>query len=135
MGPRGVPPNGDEPVRTEVLREGDRARVTRLISSSGTAIRKEPTGPDAQRRLRHEVTMLQRLRGVDGVAQLVYAPRYPGSIMMADAGDTNLAAVAKPLAVDELLGLSVRLAGAVAGNAPAGGDAPGYLPGQHRDVP
>ena len=51
-----------------------------------TVIRKEPLGPDAERRLRHEVAMLERLRGVAGVAQLVDEPRYPGSIVLADAG-------------------------------------------------
>ena len=29
--------------------------------------------------------MLERLRGVKGVAQLAEAPQYPGSIMIADA--------------------------------------------------
>ena len=59
--------------------------------------------------------MLERLRGVDGVAQLVEAPRYPGSIVLADVGGTSLAGLAKPLAVDELIGLAVELARAVAG--------------------
>ena len=59
--------------------------------------------------------MLERLRGVAGVAQLAAAPRYPGSIVLADAGGTSLAGVAKPLAVDELIGLAVGLARAVAG--------------------
>ena len=35
--------------------------------------------------------MLERLRGVEGVAQLVEAPRYPGSIVMEDVGGTSLA--------------------------------------------
>ena len=69
-----------------------------------TVIRKVPLGPDAERRLRHEVAMLERLRGVERVAQLVEAPRYPGSIVLADAGGTSLAALAKPLAVGELIG-------------------------------
>ena len=30
--------------------------------------------------------MLERLRGVAGVAQLAEAPRYPGSVVLADAG-------------------------------------------------
>ena len=76
----------DAPARAEVVHESDRTRVTRLFLAGGTVIRKEPLGPDAQRRLRHELAMLERLRGVEGVAQLVEAPRYPGSIVLADAG-------------------------------------------------
>ncbi|MEV6926144.1 AAA family ATPase [Dactylosporangium sp. NPDC051485] len=72
-------------------------------------------GPSAPRRLRHELAILERLRGVDGVARLVEAPRYPGSIVLADAGDTNLAGLAKPLPVGDLIGLAVALARAVAG--------------------
>ncbi len=37
-----------------------------------------------------------------------------GRLCLADAGGTNLAGLAKPLAVDELIGLAVKLAGAVA---------------------
>ena len=78
-------------------------------------IRKEPLGPDADRRRRHEVAILERLRGVGGVAQLLDAPRCPGSIVMEDAGGTSLAELAKPLAADLLIGLAVELARAVAG--------------------
>jgi signal transduction histidine kinase len=59
--------------------------------------------------------MLERLRGVAGVAQLVEAPdmpRYPGSIVLADAGTTSPAG---PLAVDVMVRLAVVLARAVAG--------------------
>ena len=41
--------------------------------------------------------MLERLRGVAGVAQLAEAPRYPGSVVLEDAGGTSLAGMAKPL--------------------------------------
>ena len=68
------------------MHESERTRVTRLFLPGGTVIRKEPLGPDAPRRLRHEAAMLERLRGVAGVAQLADAPRYPGSIVLADAG-------------------------------------------------
>jgi signal transduction histidine kinase len=59
--------------------------------------------------------MLRRLRGVVGVVPLLEAPRYPGSIVLADVGDTNLAGLGTPLDVDELVELAVRLARAVAG--------------------
>jgi hypothetical protein len=58
--------------------------------------------------------MLGRLRGVVGVAQLLDAPTYPDSISLADVGGTSLAGVPTPLDVDELIGLAVRLARAVA---------------------
>jgi tRNA A-37 threonylcarbamoyl transferase component Bud32 len=94
--------------------------VTRLFLAGRTVIRKEPLGPDADRRLRHEVAMLERLRGVPGVAQLAQAPRYTGSIVLADAGDVTLAGLAKPLATDELTGLGLGLARAIAGMHRAG---------------
>ena len=59
--------------------------------------------------------MLERLRGVAGVAQLAGAPRYPGSVVLADAGGASLAGAAKPLAAGELAGLAVGLGRAVAG--------------------
>jgi signal transduction histidine kinase len=110
-----VLPGRDPSVRAELVRESERSRVTRLFFAGRMVIGKEPLGPDAERRLHHEVAMLERLRGVVGVAQLVEAPRYPRSIVMADAGGRSLAGVAKPLAVDELIRLAVALAQAVAG--------------------
>ncbi|WP_432969114.1 AAA family ATPase [Dactylosporangium sp. CA-233914] len=65
--------------------------------------------------MRHELAMLERLRGVEGVAQLVEVSRCPGSIVLADAGAVSLAGLVKPLAVGELVGLAVGLARAVAG--------------------
>lgn len=105
----------DPPVRAEVVHGSERTRVTRLFVAGNTVVRKEPLEPDAPRRLRHEQAILERLRGVEGVAQPVEAPQRPGSIVLADAGDVTLARVAKPLAVDELVGLAVGLVRAVAG--------------------
>ncbi|MCU1663775.1 MAG: serine/threonine protein kinase, partial [Pseudonocardia sp.] len=115
MGAGGVRPGRDPPVRAELLHESRRTRVTRVFLPGRTAVRKEPLGPAAQRRLRHERAMLERLRGVEGVAQLLEAPRYPGSLVLADVGGTSLAGLAKPLAVDDLIGLAMELARAVAG--------------------
>src|ERR1700754_713178 len=116
MGTDGALPGQDPPARAAVLlHESVRTRVTRVSLPAGTVVRKEALGPDAQRRLRHEVAILQRLRGADGVAQLVEAPRYPGSIVLADAGETTLAEPAEPLAVDELIRSAIKLARAVAG--------------------
>jgi hypothetical protein len=68
----------DPPGRAEIAHESGRTRITRMFLPGRTMIRKEPLGPDAERRLRHEAAMLARLRGVDGIAQLVKAPRYAG---------------------------------------------------------
>ncbi|HTP17368.1 MAG TPA: hypothetical protein VMK13_16230, partial [Streptosporangiaceae bacterium] len=120
MGAGGMPAGRDLPVRAEIVHQSDRTRVTRLFLPERTVIRKEPLGPDADRRLRHEAAMLERLRGVEGVAQLAQAPRYAGSVVLADAGSTSLAGVARPLAVDGLTGLAAGLARAVAGMHRAG---------------
>jgi predicted ATPase/signal transduction histidine kinase len=109
-----VPPSPETPVPAEIVHESGRTRITRLALPGGTVIRKQPLGPDAERRVRHEVAMLQRLRGATGVAQLAGAPRYPGSVVLADAGAASLAGAAKPLAADELTGLAVGLGRAVA---------------------
>ncbi|MDG6108313.1 AAA family ATPase [Dactylosporangium aurantiacum] len=99
--------------RAEVVHDSEHTRVTRVVAGH-PLIRKEPLGPDAPRRVQHEAAMLQRLRGVPDVAQLVDAAPRSGAITMADAGDTTLAALAKPLAARELLSLATRLARAVA---------------------
>ena len=111
----GAVPGRDPPVRTELVRESVRTRVTRLFIAGRTLIRKEPLGPDAARRLQHELAILERLRGVMGVAQLVEAPQYPGSIVVEDAGDASLAGLVKPLRPDYLVDLGLALTRAVAG--------------------
>jgi hypothetical protein len=110
MGAVGVLPDGDPPVRAETLHESGRTRVTRLFLPGRTVIRKQPLGPDAVGRLEHERAKLERLRGLDGVAQVVDAPQYPDSIVLADVGGTSTAALVKPLAVDDLIRLAVALA-------------------------
>jgi len=114
MGESAALPDRAPPVRAEILRESERTRVTRLFLSGRTVIRKEPLGPDGQPRLQHELAILERLRGVVGVAQPLDEPRSPGSITLADGGEACLAQVVKPLAVDELIGLAEQLARAVA---------------------
>jgi GAF domain-containing protein len=115
MGSGQVLPGADPPVRAETVHQSGRTRVTRLFLPGGTVIRKEPLGPSGERRVRHEVAMLERLRGMTGVAQLAAAPQYPGSAVLADAGATSLAGQAKPLAVADLIGLGLGLSRAVAG--------------------
>ena len=112
--------DGDPPVQAETLHESGRTRVTRLFLPGRTVILKEPLGPDAVGRLEHERAMLERLGGVDGVAQLVDAPRYPDSIVVADVGGTSMATLAKPPAVDDLSGSRWRWRGPSPGCTGAG---------------
>ena len=49
------------------------------------------------------------------MTQLAQAPRYPGSVMLEDAGGTSLAGLAKPLPAGKLAGFGLGLAKAVAG--------------------
>ncbi|HVH22086.1 MAG TPA: AAA family ATPase [Pseudonocardia sp.] len=89
--------------------------MTRLFLDGHTVIRKQPLGPDAPRRLQHELAILERLRGVAGVAQLIETPRYPDSIVLDDVDGTSLVGLATPVGLDELIVLAVQLARAVAG--------------------
>jgi signal transduction histidine kinase len=107
-------PDRGPPVRAQIVHECGNTRVSRLFLTERTVIRKEPRGPDAQQRLCHELAMLERLRGVNGVAQLLEEPQYPGSIVLADGG-ASLAGLAKPLAINELIRLASELAKAVSG--------------------
>src|SRR6201996_9162231 len=115
MGSGGMLPARDPPARAEIVQESGRTRITRLFLPGRTVIRKEPLGPDANRRVRHEVAMLERLRGVNGLAQLPEEPRYLGPVVLEDAGEASLASVTRPLPAGDLAGLGLRLARAVAG--------------------
>jgi signal transduction histidine kinase len=115
MGAGGVLSGPDPPVRAEIVHRSERTRVTRLFLPGGTVVRKEPLGPDAEGRVRHEVAMLERLHGVAGVAQLAQEARYPGSVVLQDAGAASLAGMSRPLPADELAGLGLGLARVVAG--------------------
>jgi predicted ATPase/signal transduction histidine kinase len=104
----------DSPTRIEVVHQSEHTRITRVFLLTGVVVRKEPLGPDAQRRLRREMAVLDRLRGVDGVAQLVQAPQYSGSIVLEDAGERNLGSSSRPVPTGDLIAVAVRLARAVA---------------------
>ncbi len=107
---------GPDPfLRAEIVHSSERTRITRLFLPGRTVIRKEPLGPDAERRVRHEAAMLERVLGIAGAAQLAEAPRYPGSVVLEDAGEVSLAGMTKPLPADKLAGLGLGLARAVAG--------------------
>ena len=99
----------------EVLHESERTRIRRLYLPSATAIRKELLGSDGPDRLRHELRILRRLRGVPGIVQLIDSPEYPDSILVADVSGTSLARIPTPVDSDELIRLAARLATVLAG--------------------
>jgi signal transduction histidine kinase len=113
MEPVEVFPGRYPPVTAAILHASERTRVTRLYLPGRTVIRKEPLGPDGPRRLRQELAMLDRLRGVPGVAQLAEEPPYPGSLTLVDTAGTRLAGA--PLDADALIRLASALAQAVTG--------------------
>jgi predicted ATPase/signal transduction histidine kinase len=120
----------DPPARAVTIHEGVRSRVIQVTRADGMVIRKEPLGPDAERRLRHETAILERLRGAAGLAQLADEPArqsihepsdkpshglsHGGSIALAYAGDRTLADLRKPVLPRVLAGLSLQLGQAVA---------------------
>ena len=100
--------------RVEVLHESERARVSRLWLPDGPVVRKEPLGPDREKRLRREHAVLGRLSGIEGVVQLAAASPEPYSIMLVDIGAANSADNVSPVDVDALAGIGLALARAVA---------------------
>ena len=114
MDMRGVQSGRDASGSTGTPHARARARVTRLSLPGRTVIRKEFLGPDAERRMRRELAMLERLRGLPGVVQLADEPWFPGSITLADAGGSRVADLPTPLDVDLLVRLGSALARAVA---------------------
>jgi len=87
----------------------------RLYFPDGSVISKEPLGPDADRRLRHELAILTRLSGLPGVVQLAPAPARPGAILLTDIDGISLGGTATPWRPADLIALAIGLARAVAG--------------------
>ena len=114
MEARGARSDPDPFLRVEIVHSSERTRITRLFLPGRTVIRKDPLGRDAERRVRHEVAVLERLGGVAGVAQLAEAPQYPGSVVLEDVGGASLAGMTKPLPTGQLAGLGLGLSRAVA---------------------
>ena len=89
--------------------------MSRLVFATASVICKEPLGPQASRRLRHEVDVLRRLAGVDGIVPLADREPWPaGSLLLADVGGRALAEVATPWEPARLVRLAVPLARTVA---------------------
>jgi serine/threonine protein kinase len=103
-----------EPV--EVLYESQRTRIIRRPARSGrpASVVKEYVGPGAQRRLRHEESILRRLTGAAGIRGLVSGAPPPGCLLLADVDAVPLAEITKPLPVADLVRYGGRLAAGVA---------------------
>lgn len=100
--------------RAVLLHESEHTRISRVVLHDGTVIRKEPLGPDASARLRHEHAILKRLAGAYGVVQLAPLPAERGALLLVDTGGTSLARKTTPLAMADLIPLAQNLARAVA---------------------
>ncbi|HET7866339.1 MAG TPA: diguanylate cyclase [Burkholderiaceae bacterium] len=106
----------------ELLHAGERTRVWRVRQSADgpTLVCKQPTGPDAARRCRHEQAMLRRLAGVPGVVQLA-GPAAADVLLLQDGGSASLALwQSRPMPVARLVPLALRLARVLAGVHRAG---------------
>jgi len=97
----------------EVLHQSATSLVVRLRPASGASvIYKEPLGPDAAQRLRHERRILARLAGVQGVPHLAAVP-HPAAVMaLEDCGGIPLSQALRtePPDVPMLLGMALQLA-------------------------
>jgi hypothetical protein len=72
----GVRPGPDPFPRAEVVHSSERTRITRLFFPGRAVIRKEPLGPDAERRVRHEVAMPpSTIRAVRMISSAGMCPR------------------------------------------------------------
>lgn len=97
----------------KVLREDQHTRLARVRADGGSVLRKEALGPGRLRQIQHEMSILQLLEGVRGVAQPTRpgASRPPpGSIVLADPGGRLLAELTAPLGRDRLTRLALDLA-------------------------
>ncbi|EFC79750.1 serine/threonine protein kinase [Parafrankia sp. EUN1f] len=103
--------------RIELLHESERTRVTRLMFPGESVVRKEFLGPLAERRSRHEMEILERLSGIEGIVQLAdrRAPICPGVLLMADVGGTALYSRTVSYDPADLIDFAEMLARAVAG--------------------
>ena len=128
-------PNRDPPARIERVHESERTRVTRVFLPGRTV---HPQGAAGGGRAAAAAARAGDARAAArrrGVAQLVEAPPYPGSIVLVDVGGTSVVELAKPLAVDDLIGLAVELARAVAGMHRRGVMHRDISAGEHRGLP
>lgn len=106
------------PGEDEVLWHSERTRVFRrqLAQGLGSIICKEPLGPNASERLRHERRILARLAGIEGVARLADVTHPANVIALQDSAGVALTQelCGTPMAVPALLSLALQLAHIIA---------------------
>ncbi|MEU8081871.1 diguanylate cyclase [Catellatospora citrea] len=114
----GEHPAGGPPVdadQVELLYESDRMRAYRLrLPGHSTLVVKQPLGPDALKRLKHETAILRRLRGAEGVVQVEPTPVIPGALVIRDVGGTTMDRRPMPMPTAEVLSVATGLADALA---------------------
>ena len=99
----------------ELLYDTERTRVLRLRPRGrGPVIVKEPRGPRAADRLRHEAAILRRLAGVEAAPRLAEGINRAGAIVVDDTGGHSAAAAPTPFGVADLVTFAGALARAVA---------------------
>ncbi|HSV44233.1 MAG TPA: serine/threonine-protein kinase, partial [Ramlibacter sp.] len=112
-----VPQAKHAPAARELLHESGTTRVFRVRPPDGPAmVCKQPLGPAAPDRLRHEARMLARLAGVQGVPKLLAGPHPSGVIAFEDQGGIPLPLALPRMGFDlpQVLSLALRLARIVA---------------------
>ncbi|WP_395687078.1 AAA family ATPase [Caenimonas koreensis] len=94
-----------------MLYESPTTRVFRSLHPQ-PYICKEQVGPDAARRMRHETSLLQRLKAIEGIARLAVGIEVDGMLVLHDHGGTTLAQQlqAGPVDADTLVKLAMQLA-------------------------
>ncbi|WP_144120551.1 diguanylate cyclase [Catellatospora sichuanensis] len=118
MGISGEHPAGRPPVdadQVELLHDSDRTRAYRLhLPGHRTVVVKQPLGPDALKRLKHETAILRRLRGAQGVVQVEPTPVIADALVLQDGGGATMDRRPMPLPPGEALSVAAGLADALA---------------------
>ncbi len=107
-----TPQSAALPTHDEVLYKNERTMVIRRrLSDTQTVIEKHAFGTEAQRRLRREAVILDRLAGIVGVPRLLKNPLTPGILGLEDDGGSSLAQVLvdRQLSLKEILMLGIEL--------------------------
>ncbi|NTW28822.1 MAG: AAA family ATPase [Coriobacteriia bacterium] len=98
----------------EILYLSDLTRVARRRTPTGSVIVKQDVGGDSRKRLRNELRVLKRLKGIDGVPSLApqMLARAPHELVLADTGSISLAdaLTASRMPIPRVMTLAIRLA-------------------------
>lgn len=86
--------------------------IRRHLSATQTIIEKHASGIEGQRRLRHEVSILERLAGIPGVPRMIKDQTTPGVLRLEDDSAQSLATLLakQRLSLDDVLRIAIELA-------------------------